>query len=129
MDTRLTHNTTKAKHNQNEEEITRTHQQQGATGHIRNTKRDTRVQHTCKYQLFINLLVTRGKSHSTELSTRTHARTHTHYSSSPAETTITPSLLNKNPRSKHPIDDSYIRRRDIILSNPQWHLQREKTEH
>ena len=73
MDTRTTTcNTTKTEHTHNEENITRTHQQQGATGHIRNTKRDTRVQHTRKYQLFIYLLVTRGKSHSTELPTRTH---------------------------------------------------------
>jgi len=34
-----------------------------------------------------------------------------------------------NPKSKQPIDDSYLRRRDIMLSNLQWYLQREQTGH
>jgi len=36
------------------------------------------------------------------------------------------SLHTKNPRSKHPIDDSYLQRRDIMLSNLQWDLQQEE---
>jgi len=38
--TRITHNTTKAEHTQNEEKNTHTHQQYRTTGHIRSTKRD-----------------------------------------------------------------------------------------
>jgi len=63
-------------------------------------------------------------THSSELPTRTHAHS---FFSSPAETAITPSLHTKKPISKHPIDDRYLRRRGIILSNPQWHLPQEKT--
>jgi len=50
------------------------------------------------------------------------------FSSFPAETTITLSLHTKNPSSKHPIDDSHLRRSDIMLSNQQWHLQRKKLD-
>ena len=91
---------------------------------IRNTKRVIRVQHTRKYQLFIYALVTRGKL--IPLSYQ-HAQ-HSFFSSSPSETIITPSLNIKNPRSEHPIDDSYLRRRDIMLNNQQWHLQQKKMD-
>ena len=64
-------------HPQNEEKITRTHQQYGATGHIRNAKRDTRLKHTREYQLFIYLSPSHERdTHSTEVPTHTHTHTH-----------------------------------------------------